>query len=81
VTDTEMPNIEEMDIGETVESLDKAIEEMGERIADGEFDDENEQLRIDRLNALSNAVDAKRRLIDELPEYDLGEIWRDALEE
>ncbi|WP_256403467.1 hypothetical protein [Halorubrum salinum] len=72
---------DDLNIEETIQSLDKAINEMAARIATGEFDEEHEQLDVDRLNAISNAVDAKRRLIEEAPKASLSELWAEDLKE
>ena len=62
---------------ELLEAIDAAIVRMAERISDGDFDDEHEQLRIDRLNALANAVDARRRAREEQPEKTLVEALKE----
>ena len=81
MAEDDFPDVGSMNVEETIEALDKAIDEMSERISSGEFDEDEERLRIDRLNALSNAVDSKRRLVEAAPEMTLADMWAEDLRE
>ncbi|MFD1588726.1 hypothetical protein ACFR9U_17240 [Halorientalis brevis] len=70
----ELEDFDSMSFDDALDALDKAIVKMSRRIWNGEFDEETEQRRIDRLNALANAVDARRRASEETPDVTLAEL-------